>query len=132
MIRWLLSLLVTAGFGVAQSGGTRPAESLRAPVVAVVGRVPEVYLAVREVLQVGTPLRFGGMRLQSIESRRLTDEEAALPGPVLSREAFTAQMAGEMGPDEPPVNDAHAGGNDPVEFNGSFEAVESANDAFPE
>ena len=48
----------------------------------------------------GTPLRCGGMRLRSIESLPLTDEMAALPGPVLGREAFTALMAGEMGPDD--------------------------------
>ncbi|HVQ09045.1 MAG TPA: hypothetical protein VMS43_11490 [Allosphingosinicella sp.] len=107
-------------------------ESLRAPVVAVAGSVPQVYLAVGEVLALGTPLRFGGMRLQSIESRPLSDEEAALPGPVLSREAFAALMAGEMGPDEQPVNEAYADRNELVGVNGSFEAVELANDAYPE
>lgn len=110
-------------------------DSLRAPIVAVAGSAPQPYVAVRELMARGTPLRFGGMRLRSIEDRELTDELTALSGPVLSREAFAAiLMEGPMR--EPmadgPHNESYGDGNQVAEVNGSFEAVESANDAYPE
>jgi hypothetical protein len=107
-------------------------DSLRAPIVAVAGSAPQPYVAVRELMARGTPLRFGGMRLKSIESRQLTEDMVALSGPIMSREAFTALlMAGPMRAEEPP-DDAYGDGNRVAEDNVSFEAVESANDAFPE
>lgn len=111
-------------------------DSLRAPIVAAVASPPQPYAAVRELLARGTPLRFGEMRLTSIERRALTDELTALPGPVLSREAFTALlMAGPMGADpamqyEPdPNNHAFGDGNEFVDANVIAEAV---NDTYPE
>lgn len=112
-------------------------DSLRAPVVAAAGSVPQPYAAIRALLARGTPLRFGGMRLQSIESRTFTDEMAALPGPVLSREDFTALlMAGPMGADDPMADASYDNSIDDwnlvAEVNGSFEAVESANETYPD
>ena len=92
-------------------------DSLRAPVFAIVGSAPQPYLAIRELLARGTPLRFGGMRLQSLENRPLTDEEAALPGPVMSREAFTAYLtSGPMPPHDPMVGEDGS-------YNGTYPSV---------
>jgi hypothetical protein len=185
MIRWLVSLLLTVGLGVAPTEGTRPGviaiyesgrgaagvmlriwaddvisadprlapvgrellrfhDISRAPIVAAVGSPPQPYAAVRALLARGTPLAFGGMRLQSIERRALTDELTALPGPVLSREALTALlMAGPMGADpdmqDMPAsyNGAYGEGNEFVDSNAIDEAVndaiaEAGNDTYPE
>ena len=106
-------------------------DSLGAPILAAIGSVPQPYVAIRALLARGTPLRFAGMRLQSIENRPFTDEMAALPGPVLGRDAFTALAAGLMGPEDSTAYVPDEG-NLVADGNGSFEAVESANDAFPE
>jgi hypothetical protein len=110
-------------------------DSLRAPILAVVGSAPQPYVAIRELLARGTPLRVGGMRLQSIESRPLTDGMAALPGPVLSREAFTEYLtSGPMGADhsaeyQPGTDGNYADGNRVADANYSDEAV---NEPYPE
>ncbi len=113
-------------------------DSLRAPVVAVAGSAPQPYVAFRELLARGTPLRLGEMRLQSIESRPLTDAMFALTGPVLSREAFTAFLmrAGVMGAEDPmpdaAYNNSFDDGNLVADANGSFEADEPANETYPD
>jgi hypothetical protein len=118
-------------------------DSLRVPLLAAVGSVPQPYLAIRDLLARGTPLRFAGMRLQSIENTQLTDEMVALPGPVLGREAFIALMSGLMGPEDdviydvaeegpPPPGDAYINAIEIVDANASYDLNESANDAFPE
>ncbi|MEA3012015.1 MAG: hypothetical protein QOD42_560 [Sphingomonadales bacterium] len=108
--------------------------SLQAPIVAVAGTTPQPYFAIREVLILGTPLRFGGMRLESLEDRPLTDALAALPGPVLSREAFTAQLTARVvGADDPMEGkDGSYNGTYPANANASDDPDESANDANPE
>jgi hypothetical protein len=105
-------------------------DSLRAPIVATVGSPPQPYLAVRALLARGTPLAFGGMRLQSVERRALTDAQTALPGPVLSREALTdLLMAGPMGAD-PAQQDMPETENlaDFAENTGSYDAYGDGNE----
>ncbi|HEV7659603.1 MAG TPA: hypothetical protein VGO55_07125 [Allosphingosinicella sp.] len=98
-------------------------DSLRAPLLAVVGSAPQPYVAVRELLARGTPLRFGGMRLQSVESRPLTDEMVALPGPVLSHEAFTEFLTtGPMRADDPMAGEDGS-------YNGTYPSVNAFDDA---
>jgi hypothetical protein len=112
-------------------------DSLREPVLAVVGSAPQPYVAIRELLARGTPLRVGGMRLQSVESRPLTDEAVALPGRVLSREAFTQYLTeGPMRPSDGaeyrPGAGNYAHGNELVDANYSDDINEPLNDADPE
>jgi hypothetical protein len=105
--------------------------SLQAPIVAVAGTTPQPYFAIRELLNLGTPLRFGGMRLESLEDRPLTDQLTALPGPVLSREAFSAFLiTGGMGADDPMAGeDGSYNGTYPADANVVEEAV---NDTYPD
>lgn len=66
-------------------------DSLRGPLVATAGGEPRPYAAIRELLARGTLLRLGAdFRLVEMDERDLPDIVFAMPGPVLSRERFTA------------------------------------------
>jgi hypothetical protein len=69
-------------------------DQLRAPVAAVTGGTPpQPYLAMRDLLALGTPLRVGAhYRLHEITTRDVSASFFALPGPLLSRQQLLADL----------------------------------------
>jgi hypothetical protein len=97
-------------------------DQLRAPIVAVTGTEPQPYAAVRSLLARGTPLRVGPhYRLREMETRQAPAGIFALPGPVLTREAFLAYLDSTGMFADPDLQQSSGG-----DFNDAMMAAEAA------
>ncbi|HYD11684.1 MAG TPA: hypothetical protein VEC11_02430 [Allosphingosinicella sp.] len=70
-------------------------ESVRPTIVSLLGREPQVYMALRGMMGLGAPLRVGDqLRIDSVSTEDVPDSRFALPGPAMSREQLQqiAQM----------------------------------------
>jgi hypothetical protein len=70
----------------------RHLDLLRAPIVAIAGTEPQPYAAARALFATGTALRIGPLRLKEVEMRELTPDMVAVPGRVLGRAEFEAEL----------------------------------------
>jgi hypothetical protein len=80
----------------------RLVDSLRPTLVAVTGGEPQVYVAVRALLGLGTPLRIASQfALDSFSTGDVPDSRFALPGPALTREQLGQMLGAMMGARRP-------------------------------
>jgi hypothetical protein len=80
----------------------RLVDSLRPTLAAVIGGEPQVYVAVRALLGLGTPLRIANQfALDSFSTDDVPDSRFALPGPALSREQLGLMLGAMMGARRP-------------------------------
>ena len=78
----------------------RHIDLLRAPIVAIAGAEPQPYAAARALFATGTALRIGPLRLTEMEMRGLPADMVPLPGRVLGRAEFEAELRESLLRDE--------------------------------
>jgi hypothetical protein len=78
----------------------RVVDSLREPMIALMGMAPPIFASARELLGRGTPIRVGDtFRLTAVSNDPVPAARFVLPGPVLS----AAEMMAQMGAGRPPA-----------------------------